>query len=992
MIEIIREHQLNLMLVLGTMCGVISIYVLATRSTSKRKLALFFCEVIAMLLLFSEREAYLYDGASSAIGYFMVRLSNFCVYFFDVALVFAFNQYLKYVFIDNIKDFKTPKMLEVVDVLCIAAEILVILSQFTGFYYTFDSNNYYVRAQAFPISYIVPLIVFVIQILSVIRYSRYIRKSVSASLFMITVVPFIGAIFQIFYYGVSLINIFLVFAVIHLFIIDLIELNKMSKENQKRMEKLHSQLLSIAETYRTVHDIDLIHDTFTDIVTNSNSINAIIGDNHDYAQMTIYKAMAHIEDLPSKAAMAEFVDFSTLDERLNGKKTIATEFLNPNNVWCKGRFIASERTADGRLSHVLFIVENIDEEKRKREELLNISEKAIAANNAKTDFLRNVSNEIRTPINAILGMNEMILRESQEQNILAYAKSIKASGRTLLGLASDIIDFSKLETGKMEIVEVEYDISSLINDLISLGQIEADNKGLFLDCSFGENIPKILLGDVVRFKQVVATLLSNSVKYTDKGSVKFSIDSEFDSSDPDLVFLHVCIEDTGVGMDAETLGKILYVIENDRASTDDGTAISLSIVASLLKMMGSKLNIESALGLGSRVSFTLKQKVIDREALGNFDAVHNVYAVDQKKYKEKFTAPTANVLIVDDNEINIEVFKAIVKKLCVNVDSAVNGEEGLNLIRKKRYDMIFFDHMMPVMDGVEAVKKLRSEKDNPNVDTPTICVTANSLSGVREEYINEGFNDYVSKPIDSIKLEDLMLKNLPADKIIMSTGVIEAEDKETTGLPEYIRVISRLENQNVLDIEAGIKNSGSEEAYVSLLKIFYDTSDLKIEDIRKCCDDMDMKNYIIRVHAVKSSARIIGAQGLGDRAEKLESAGKENNTLFISNNNEEFLEMYLQIKYILSSALKESSEEEIKPEAGEDIMNDAYNRFMRAADDMDYDQLEKIMKEIDAYRIPIKDQELFSKVRDAIDNFEYDLVFTILNQHANSFRRRKTDE
>ncbi len=966
------------MLSLGTMCGVIAIYVWVTRSSNRRKRALFFCEIIAMFLLMSDRAAYIYRGVTSETGIVMTRLSNFLLFFLNLALIMAFNRYVEEVIRDKYDNFKPDILFKVVNVLVTVGQILVIISQFTGIYYTFDSNNIYSRGSLFPLSYIFPLVSLLLLLNIILKYSKYLTRSVVNSLFAVTMAPFIGAIIQFFIYGVSFTNIFLVVAVIVLFVTDLQDMTRQGMATQKVAEKLHAQLLSIADTYRSAHDIDIINDTFSEIVVNNNEIRFVLGAEYDNAQQRMYQIMDHFTSPVSKQDIRTFVDFSTLDERMQGLKTIAMEFLNPEQIWYRGRFVKSEYTQDGRLSHVLWIVENIDAEKRSRDALVSMSKEAVAANNAKTAFLARMSREIRTPINAIMGMNEMIIQESKDQNIQAYSRSIKASGRTLLGLVGDILDFSKLEAGNMEIVPVDYGMPSLINDLVSFIQISAENKGLILEYDFDNNIPRLLNGDVVRVKQVIATLLSNAIQYTEKGKITFSVHSKRIENEPDYVMLDVSIEDTGSGISRDLLDKITDSIEKGQNITgDDATALSISISNKLLAMMGSKLNVESTEDVGSKFFFSFKQKVSNWEPVGDIEAVIRLEESPKEVYKQYFTAPTADILVVDDNDINLEVFKALVSKLEVNVDTAENGEECVKLTEGKKYDIIFLDHMMPVKNGVEALKDIKAQKNNPNIETPTICLTANAAEGVKEEFISIGFSDFMSKPIEPIRLDNMMMEYLPSEKVVMVSGDI-GDDGVDTSNASYI--LNKLSKQKIINIEDGVKNSGSEEAYVALLKMFYGSATKKMDEIQSLYDQGNINDFIIKIYAAKSSANIIGAMDLGEEAELLEEAGKKADLLYITGHIDKFVESYLQVKYLLSAVFKSQKHNMHKLDASNGIMKTAYTRIKKAAEDMDYDGLERVFDHMEDYHIPQGEIALYSKIREAGRNFDYEQILEALNR------------
>ena len=616
------------------------------------------------------------------------------------------------------------------------------------------------------------------------------------------------------------------------------------------------------------------------------------------------------------------------------------------------------------------------------EELRKAKEIAEEASRAKSDFLSNMSHEIRTPINAILGMNEGILRECDDEGILAYAENVKAASSTLLGIVNDVLDFSKIEAGKIDILPVEYDLSSLLNDLVNMIQAQAAEKGLELLLDFDRETPKLLCGDEVRIKQVVTNILSNAVKYTEKGSITFSVGFDRVGSDPDGVMLHVAIRDTGIGIKPEDMGKLFSKferIEETRNRHVEGTGLGMTITKNLLDKMGSTLQVESTYGVGSVFSFDLRQKVVAWEPLGDYATSFQAMLKNRKKYREAFTAPEALVLVADDNPMNLMVFKSLLKPTKVQIDTASNGDEGLQLALEKKYDVIFLDHMMPGKDGIETLHEIRARKDGLNAATPVVCLTANAISGAREEYLAEGFDDYLSKPVDSGKLETLMLLYVPQEKV-KAAGEEEAEsgEAESTEIPP---ILAPLEGQDWIDLPLGVENSGSAEAYLPLLKIFYETIDERADEIDKFYADGNFKDYTIKVHALKSSARLVGATAFGEEAQKLENAGKIENTEYIRAHHEAFMETFRGFKAPLSEVFPVEEEAPAdKPEADAARMEKAYKEMRAAADDMDCDRLEEIFAELEKYRIPEPEEALFGQLKRAVAEFDYDTVLTLLQE------------
>ena len=407
------------------------------------------------------------------------------------------------------------------------------------------------------------------------------------------------------------------------------------------------------------------------------------------------------------------------------------------------------------------------------------AEAANQANEAKSHFLSTMSHDIRTPMNAIIGMNEMILRDSREDGTLMYAESIRTAGNTLLGIINDILDFSKIEAGKMELIDVDYNLVALLNDLVNMVQRKAEEKKLTFQLDVDPNLPRVLHGDELRIKQVITNILSNAVKYTKEGGVVFAISGR-ECAEADSIMLHVSVRDTGIGIKEEDLGKLFEAferIEEKKNRNIEGTGLGMAIAQSFLNMMDSKIQVESEYGKGSVFSFDLKQKVVNREPLGDFDAAFKSYLSERKTYQVPFMAPRARVLVVDDMEINLKVFVSLLSKTKMQIDTAKSGDAGIALFKRNLYDVIFLDHMMPDKDGIETLQEMRACADIPNQKAPMICLTANAVSEMREMYLEAGFDDYLTKPIDTEKLEDMLLRYLPPDLVEQPTDEAEPEKK-----------------------------------------------------------------------------------------------------------------------------------------------------------------------------------------------------------------------
>lgn len=486
------------------------------------------------------------------------------------------------------------------------------------------------------------------------------------------------------------------------------------------------------------------------------------------------------------------------------------------------------------------------------EELAKAKEEAEAANKAKSKFLARVSHEIRTPINAVIGMNEMIIRESKEEEIQSYARDVKDSSVVLLNLINELLDSSKIESGKMELIMGDYDIRSLLNDIYNMMQIRAKQKNLQLVFEIDEQIPSGYNGDDKRIRQVLTNLLSNAIKYTEKGTVTLSLGCTKENGE---AILHYAIKDTGIGIKQEDIGKIYDEFQRFDISRNrhvEGTGLGMNIVQQFLKLMNSELQITSEYGKGSEFSFDLRQTIVDEAPLGNFRE-RLAQADNKKNGRTDYVLPNVKILVVDDSEINLKVFTGLLKQTQMQITAVLSGRECLQQLKENTYDLVFLDHMMPEMDGIETLHAIKEEKLCEG--TPIIMLTANAIVGDKERYLKEGFDDFLSKPIIPDKLDRMILKHLDKQQEILPLDTLR------TRFPE-------------IDFDAGMLTCGGDEALYA--ELFRDFVELEIVDqLQQFYEKGDFKNYCIRIHGFKNSAYSIGAKEIGDLAFEMEQMTRE---------------------------------------------------------------------------------------------------------------------
>nr|WP_292204554.1 ATP-binding protein [Butyrivibrio sp.] len=626
-------------------------------------------------------------------------------------------------------------------------------------------------------------------------------------------------------------------------------------------------------------------------------------------------------------------------------------------------------------------IEDYIERTRQEQQLKLDLEVAQKASEAKSSFLSNMSHEIRTPINAVLGMNEMILRENNDPQIEEYAQNVKSAGNSLLGIVNDILDFSKIEAGKMDILNVEYHLSSMVNDLLNMISVKAEDKGLEVIVNVDEKTPDKLFGDEVRIKQCVTNILTNAVKYTEKGSVTLNVGYR-KSEEDDEIYLKFQVVDTGIGIKEEDLSKLFSPferIEEIRNRTIEGTGLGMSIVKKLLALMDTKLVVESEYGKGSDFSFEVKQKVVSAEEIGDFKEKYKLYLKSLKKYHESFTAPDAGILVVDDTAINLTVVKGLLKSTLVKVDTAESGKETLALVTKKKYDAIFIDHRMPEMDGIETLAAMKELEGNLNTDTPCIALTANAGSGARDEYIAAGFDDYLSKPVDGKVLERMLMEYLPKEKVrtvSQTDAPVETNEPEmSAAVQDSEDFLSRLED---IDLNEALTNCGSREILMDVVKEFLISIDKKSGDIESFANNKDFRNYTVSVHALKSSARLIGAMQLSKDAAYLEKCGNEENAAEIDAKTPDLLALYRSYKVKLSAANEEGASDEDKEPIPEDELESAFSDMKELLEAYDFDTADGIMDMLDTYKIPDSKKEKFLKIKELMAAVDRDALLELL--------------
>ena len=582
-------------------------------------------------------------------------------------------------------------------------------------------------------------------------------------------------------------------------------------------------------------------------------------------------------------------------------------------------------------------------------------DKAEAANEAKSRFLSTMSHEIRTPMNVIVGMTDILLREQHSEQTREYLNSIKSSGDALLSIINDILDFSRIESGKLTIIEDGYEPKKMIEELMIMFENQAGDKKIEILYDVDKNLPYRLKGDSKRIRQIIINLMNNAIKFTDHGYVKLVVQTSIiDRTRAELSFT---VEDTGQGIKKEDVGRLFESyeqIELRKNHHKEGSGLGLTISKQLVDLMGGTIGVESEYGKGSRFFFTVPQKLLKAKMPEKpKDKKRNVV--------EKFIAPNAKVLLVDDNQMNIKVAKGLLLPLKLQIDTACNGKEAVEMVQKKQYDIVLMDHMMPVMDGIEATKNIRELGDDIYISLPIIALSANATKEAQEMFIREGMNDFVAKPIVYEEIRGCIYKWL-SDEI---KEPIEGGDEEVKEKDETMKTIPQIEG---LDVGEGIKNCGSKDLFLELLSDFYNLIDPKSEKLERCLEAGMIRDYTIEVHALKNTARMIGAIKLSEYFYMMEKLGNAGDMATIVEKNPRLLQMYRSYKNVLSDYAKDTATNDCLVKVPYSQIKGTLMKLYEAVDSFDLDTADELMRELDTYVFPKELVASVDKLRTSVSD------------------------
>ena len=601
-------------------------------------------------------------------------------------------------------------------------------------------------------------------------------------------------------------------------------------------------------------------------------------------------------------------------------------------------------------------------------------EKAEASSKAKDDFLAKMSHEIRTPMNAITGMAELLLRGDLPDTARIYAQDIRQAGNNLISIINDILDFSKIESGKMDIIPVRYHLSSLINDTINIIRIRLMEKQIQFHLDIDKNIPNNLIGDEVRIRQILINLLSNAVKYTDQGHIKLSI--KIKEIAEKQIWLIASVSDTGKGIKPDDRIKLFgdFVrVDTKENQGIEGTGLGLAIAKRLCVAMGGDITVESEYGKGSTFTVVIPQNIKGNE-LYNDDNTANING--QESYGTiSFKLPSVRILVVDDISANIKVAEGLLSPYEAAIDTCLSGEEAIELIKSRTYDLVFMDHMMPEMNGIEAVAQIRAWEKKPKL--PIIALTANAVAGMKEMFIEKGFDDFLAKPIDILKLEEILDRWIPAKKKEMVT-----EKKE-----RKIIIDEKIPDIPGVNVKRGIINTGGTlEKYSKVLSVFCKDIDERLPMLQAIPDTGTLTAFTTYIHAVKSSLATMGAKELSEKAAELEKAGKKKDITFLKNNLAAFMDQLNSlIKNILATLelIKTENETPLNSLLSAPCLA-MFKELAKVLKIRDASEIERILEELGNMPMDSKTKQAFEKIAGEILMTEYEKALKVIDELTNN--------
>lgn len=626
----------------------------------------------------------------------------------------------------------------------------------------------------------------------------------------------------------------------------------------------------------------------------------------------------------------------------------------------------------------VILILDVTETRNYIEEIKRVREQAEQANTAKSAFLANMSHEIRTPMNAIVGLSDIIMEESRGRKVYEYACDIKASSRNLLALINDILDLSKVEAGKMKLVFTEYHMKSLVNEVLNMMDIVASQRGLMLESEYDMTIPCRYLGDEIRIKQILINLLNNALKFTKQGHVKISI-AGMQGEEADTEWIIFRIEDTGCGIRKEDLERIFdnfSQLDSKRSRSAEGTGLGLSITKHLAELMQGNIKVESVFGEGSVFTVTILQKIADHRTLAEVPEGE----AQMEETLEPFTVKNCKILVVDDNLINRKVARSFLQSYRLEITEAESGMEAIKLVQRTKFDLIFMDHMMPEMDGIETVERIRNECGENGRLPVIIALTANAMEGVRETFLSNGFQDFITKPIDRKALHMVLLKWIPKEKQTKGgTWISNLQANNNKYLRFQDVFIEGIDTDEVAE-----HYSGSLEEYNELLNLYCLDGKRKLNVLRELWEDQDYTGYGIEVHGLKSASANVGAMRVSNRAREQEKAVNREDFTFVDSHAPLLLAEYKEQLQHIQNYLRKSQKTESAKAKGEELeKTDLLKEIKKALESLENFQAKECAHKIEKileHQLPETVEKELEKIKEQLKLYEDDMAEQMLQE------------
>lgn len=655
-----------------------------------------------------------------------------------------------------------------------------------------------------------------------------------------------------------------------------------------------------------------------------------------------------------------------------------------NDIYCS---LAINKIHDDYGDNIgyIILITDLSERMKAVQRLEEAKKEAEYATQAKSTFLANMSHEIRTPMNAIIGFSELVLNMDISDTVREYVEDIRFSSHNLLAIINDILDISKIESGKMEIIPDAYFVENLLKDISLIISTQAMEKGLEFNMHVDPNLPAVLYGDKVRLRGILINILNNAVKYTNKGSVTFDVSILEQTAD--RVKLEFKVTDTGIGIrkeDQKNLFKNFERLDQKFHYGVEGSGLGLAITKGYVTLMNGEINVASTYGEGSVFTVVLDQKIVDDKP------VEDCYDTgDDFHWSTEFgrmQISGVQVLVADDNHVNVKVAYGTFKTYGLSVDTATSGQEAIRLCQNKQYQLVFLDQMMPEMDGVETLEHIRSLGGcyAPGGKCKIIVLTADAVSGARQQLLDKGFDEYLGKPMNLKQLERLFIRFLPPETITF------CQKEESAGSPSPVSEEDLAYLKSALpdiQIEQGISNCGGMlEDYLKVLRIAYDYGEKQLDEMRSMHQMQDYENYTIKIHSMKSTALNLGADAISQLALDQEMAGKSKDYAFIDTHLDQFQAAYsnllAQIKtvlehYELLDSLPENSSREILTE---EMIHPILAVIRQSVEEFDFSKVFDILEEVNKYNVPAPYDEIFQKIGTYMEDLSVNQIQQLLEE------------